>query len=223
LNRSFPFQAISLDVDGTMYDKAKLRKRIILKMPFSIPFIRQVISARETLRTRGAEVPDFKRAQAAILARRLGKQRSKVESRLEKVVYKKLPGLLSGIPAFENLHDVLKNLAAGGTRLAVLSDFPAREKISALGLEDLPWDVVLAAESFGVLKPHPRPFKELAKKLALDPEQILHVGDREDCDIKGAEAAGFKAILFSRNNQSSFQPSFARWDDFISVISRYYN
>ena len=53
---------------------------------------------------------------------------------------------------------------------------------------------MVSSESFGALKPAPRPFLEIAAKLNISPENILVIGDRNDTDGLGAESAKMKFI-----------------------------
>ncbi len=46
----------------------------------------------------------------------------------------------------------------------------------------------------GHAKPHPEPFARAAAALEVPPGEILHVGDMERTDVRGALAAGFRAV-----------------------------
>jgi HAD superfamily hydrolase (TIGR01549 family) len=81
--------------------------------------------------------------------------------------------------------------AAGG-RTALVSDYPASRKLSALGVRDLFEVVVASGESGGPrrLKPHPDGYQRAARALGVAPERCQVVGDREDADGAAARAAG---------------------------------
>lgn len=80
----------------------------------------------------------------------------------------------------------------GGGRTALVSDYPAREKLSALGAGDLFEVVVANGEIAGPsrLKPDPDGYLRAARALAVPPEQCLVIGDRDDADGQAARAAG---------------------------------
>ena len=54
----------------------------------------------------------------------------------------------------------------------------------------------------GASKPDPKIFAEAASRLALPPENILHVGDDPECDWTGAENAGFRQFRVGRKENS---------------------
>jgi FMN phosphatase YigB (HAD superfamily) len=56
---------------------------------------------------------------------------------------------------------------------------------------------VVSSCDLGSAKPEPGIFLEAARRLGLPPEQILHVGDRWELDVDGAERAGFGAGLYT--------------------------
>jgi len=64
---------------------------------------------------------------------------------------------------------------------------------SRMGLE---FQQVISSADCGVAKPDPEIFREAARRLRLEPREILHVGDRWELDVKGARAAGLGAMLY---------------------------
>ena len=46
----------------------------------------------------------------------------------------------------------------------------------------------------GHAKPRPEIFRHAVETLGVEPHQILHIGDNENTDVRGALAAGFRAI-----------------------------
>ncbi|MFO7178546.1 MAG: HAD-IA family hydrolase [Pseudomonadota bacterium] len=91
-------------------------------------------------------------------------------------------GLLRAIERFRR---------AGG-RTAVVSDYPALEKLEALRARDL-FEVVIAnGEPFGPrrLKPDPDGYLKAAQALGVPPRSCLVIGDRDDADGAAARSAG---------------------------------
>ena len=62
-----------------------------------------------------------------------------------------------------------------------------------LGLFFNPWHALVDCEEVGALKPARAAFDLAAQRLGVEPARILHIGDREDCDVRGAHGAGMKA------------------------------
>lgn len=53
------------------------------------------------------------------------------------------------------------------------------------------------SDEVGKSKPDPAIFESAATQLGVDLNEMVHIGDREHNDIKGAHALGMKAILFT--------------------------
>lgn len=81
---------------------------------------------------------------------------------------------------------------AGGGRAALVSDYPARSKLAALGAAELFEVVVANGEPGGPgrLKPHPDGYLAAAEALGAAPEECLVIGDRDDADGEAARRAG---------------------------------
>ena len=53
------------------------------------------------------------------------------------------------------------------------------------------------SDEVGSSKPHRNMFTLAAEQMGVEIEEIVHVGDRDHNDIKGAHALGMKAVLFT--------------------------
>ena len=91
---------------------------------------------------------------------------------------------------------MLGRLRGRGLRLGVVSDYPARAKLEALGLEEY-FEAVVSAQDPGVqrLKPHPAGIYAALELLGVESSQALYVGDRADVDAACADAAGLRFVL----------------------------
>ena len=79
-----------------------------------------------------------------------------------------------------------------GGKTAVVSDYPARRKLAAMGIAEL-FDAVIASGEPGgphQLKPNPAGFRLAAEQLSTPPGQCLVIGDRADADGEAARRAG---------------------------------
>ena len=81
---------------------------------------------------------------------------------------------------------------SGGGLAALVTDYPARLKLEALGAADLFDEIVANGEPGGPVRMKPRPdgFLLAAERLGVAPEHCLVIGDRRDADEKAALAAG---------------------------------
>jgi putative hydrolase of the HAD superfamily len=71
------------------------------------------------------------------------------------------------------------------------------------------FDATVFSDEIGYGKPDPRIFLTAAERLGLQPSNILHVGDNIENDVRGAQSAGMKTLLFEYEVPSGFrtQPS----------------
>jgi HAD superfamily hydrolase (TIGR01549 family) len=186
-------ELVIFDVDGTLYGQSGLRRRmgldlakhVVLKRDFLTPIIlREFRKFREELadgdsRTFAHCAPELVQDVVAtwIEARPLAYLRNY-----------RVPGIEH---VFEALH-------RRGRRIAILSDYPAKEKLAALGLRA---DLAVSASDQDVmaLKPNPAGLAKILERTSLAPERALMIGDRFDRDWKAAEAAGIDCLIRSRH------------------------
>jgi putative hydrolase of the HAD superfamily len=98
--------------------------------------------------------------------------------------------------------ELIDDLAAGGTRLAVLSNAPASmgELVRAR-----PWatafEAVLISGELGLIKPEPEIYAELLRVVGADAGRIAFLDDRAD-NIEAAAACGIRAFRFTHADQA---------------------
>jgi FMN phosphatase YigB (HAD superfamily) len=83
-------------------------------------------------------------------------------------------------------------------RLAVLSNADDDFLTAALERNSLNFDTVVTSEQAGAIKPNPAIFHHLARRMKLEPGQILYVGDNPIPDVLGPRQAGLKAAWVNR-------------------------
>ena len=86
---------------------------------------------------------------------------------------------------------ILTDVAYGMPRAFVERD------IAGAGITGL-FDVLLTSVEVGVRKPDPAGYRELAKRLNVEPKQMLYIGN-EPKDVIGASAAGACSVFLDRN------------------------
>jgi HAD superfamily hydrolase (TIGR01549 family) len=101
---------------------------------------------------------------------------------------------------FADVRDGLGALKSAGYRIALVSNWQSgvRHFCDELGLLPLV-DHVVGSADVGFAKPDPRIFHEAARRLAVSPTRILHVGDSLTDDYRGAEAAGLVPVHLVRD------------------------
>jgi putative hydrolase of the HAD superfamily len=91
--------------------------------------------------------------------------------------------------------ETLCELRKRGYRLCLLSNWDGRLRplLAELGLLDAFDEIVISCE-VGFEKPDPRIFAHAQERFAVSAQEILHVGDSDWHDCKGAQNAGWQAI-----------------------------
>ena len=208
-------RAVLFDLDGTLYRQRPLRALMaieLLSLPLTAPLLAsrrlKALSAyrkaQESMRHRASTASPEGQLQAAATASGLPvtdvdalvtewmQQRP-----LKYLQYCRAPGLPPFLDRLERL----------GILAGVLSDYPARAKLGALGLGHRFSPVLCSTDpEVGAFKPSPRGFLRACEIWDLPPAEVLFVGDRPDVDAAGAAAAGMPCVIMG----SAAFPSFER-------------
>lgn len=192
------------DVDGTLYRQAPVRRAMALRLlSYSIgnpraglkttAFLRHYRRAQEQLRETATEASQLETAcRASGVEFQCGADcvREWIERRPLDLVAKSIyPGLAS----------LLSRAAERGIKLAVVSDYPAKEKLRALGLERF-FQCVLSPSDprMGRLKPDPSGILAVLHELKIDASSAVYIGDRPEVDAAAAKRAGIACIILGR-------------------------
>jgi 2-haloalkanoic acid dehalogenase type II len=90
--------------------------------------------------------------------------------------------------------------ALGRVRSAIVSNAD-QEHLAAWNVT-LPVEFILISEAVRAYKPHPLVFQSALRRLGLRPHEVLHVGDSDVDDVKGAKAAGLRVVWVNRDGRS---------------------
>jgi len=102
-------------------------------------------------------------------------------------------------PLLPGAAETVRALVESGVRLAIISDTgyttgAAQNRVLAKdGLLDC-FVATVYSDECGHAKPHPKPFGLALGALGVPAARVLHVGDLEQTDVKGALAAGMRAV-----------------------------
>ncbi len=117
----------------------------------------------------------------------------------------------------------------GRYKLAVISDAifsPGRALRELLRGADLlgAFDALMFSDELGCSKPDRRVFERAAGALGLPVAHLVHIGDRDHNDVRGAQAAGARAILFTavrnRDQSTSAEAICHRFEDLPRIIEQ---
>jgi putative hydrolase of the HAD superfamily len=103
------------------------------------------------------------------------------------------------LEAYDEVPGVLAELRTRGVGLVVCSnwDWDLEPAIAEAGLAGW-FDTVVSSAWAGARKPHPRIYRYLIEQAALDPADVLFVGDTWGPDVAGALAAGMTPAYLER-------------------------
>jgi len=193
---------VSVDVDGTLYPVKPVIRRLflialwgILTFRFRMVFeeLRSILhfyKHRQEIHSNGGDYNFEKPAH----------ERNILLERTSRFMAHQV-GNVGLHPGVKN---TLERLKERGLKLVALSDHYSDAKLRALGVHTL-FDRVYAAEETGNLKPHPNGFLAVCKGESIKPEQLLHIGDRDETDGVGARGIGAQALILQKDFPSFTQ------------------
>ena len=214
---------VVFDVDGTLYDQRRLRRRMALELLKHLAWSRagrrkiRILQTfrriRETLADQEAEHVIARQYEdpAAELKISAEEVRAVTDEWIER---RPLP-LLAGC-AEPGVVQLFAQLRHAGRTIAVLSDYPAADKLAAL---DLTADVIVHAVDPEVnrFKPHPRGLEVILDRTRVPPAQAVLIGDRMERDGLCAERAGVRFLLKGANASGATE-SFRHYTDLAPVL-----
>jgi FMN phosphatase YigB (HAD superfamily) len=208
---------VVFDVDGTLYRQRQLRLRMALDLLIDTVLKRDtktiaVLARYRRVRERlgNEQVGDAECASVAQTAAAATVAPDKVRSIVAEWIEQRPLRFLAGC-RYPGLPELFTGLRRRGKSIGILSDYPAKAKLEALGLTA---DYVVSAgdECIGLLKPHPRGLESLIAAAGVTPHEAVLIGDRVDRDGLVARRAGARALIKSSKRLEGWQ-TFVRFDD----------
>jgi FMN phosphatase YigB (HAD superfamily) len=200
---------VAFDVDGTLYSQRSLRWRMARDMMIDIAVTRdlqstKVVWAYRRIRERLAaeEVVDFESALLAETAKALS---STSPERVRAIVSEWIdtrPLRYLGSCVFSGVPQLFAGLQRAGKKIGIFSDYPATEKLAAMGL--VAHHVVTAGE-VGLLKPHAAGLRALMAAAGATGRETVFIGDRADRDGVAGIRAGARVLIRSSRPLEDFQ------------------
>ena len=193
-------KAVVLDLDGTLYDKRGIVRRMVLGQLGSLSVLAAEQQSKKALRGHyfGTEEAFYDRF-FEVMSR--GHLYNKQVARWWYFhVYMPLMVLVLRLwhtprpwvkPLIEDCH-------RRGIYLAVYSDYGCvLEKLRALGLDTDDFCYLVSAPELGGLKPAKQCAEKVLHTLGVAPEETLFIGDRDDTDGESARAVGAQFMLIT--------------------------
>jgi putative hydrolase of the HAD superfamily len=208
---------VVFDVDGTLYRQRPLRLRMardILLYTLSKRDLNVVTVLAKYRRIRerlsDEQVIDFERVLIAETAIATANSPDTVRAIVsEWIEQRPLPYLAAC--RYQRLPQLFSGLRRKGKSIGILSDYPVKAKLMALGLTA---NHIVSASDQGVrvLKPHPRGLECLIAAAGVKANATVLIGDRADRDGLVAQRVGARALIRSSKPIEGWQ-TFTRFDD----------
>lgn len=204
-------RALVFDVDGTLYDQRGLRMAMLRRLAGAcarnpraglgtLRIIRAYRRAQEELRLAPASGP-LAQAQLDRACAASGLPAQRVSDTVAEWMERVPLGILSRF-AHPGLTHLLAAAEARGIPCAVVSDYPAADKLRALGI-GRHFRTVVSAQDVGAFKPDPAGLMQALRELGVEPANAVYVGDRADVDLVTARRAGTACVLIGRTPSPS--------------------
>jgi HAD superfamily hydrolase (TIGR01509 family) len=197
------------DVDGTLYEQAPVRQHVFFRLLRSslaspaqgLVTLRSLYSyrrAQEQLRSASHASGEIARAQLLLASKAARVSPETVASCVARWMEQEPLSLLAS-SIRKGTVGLLRAAKAAGVKLAVCSDYPAVQKLAALGISGF-FDVIVTAQDQEVqrLKPDPRGLEVALRRLGVGKNEAIYIGDREDVDAGAASRAGIKCFILRR-------------------------
>lgn len=191
-------QNVVLDLDGTLYDKTGLARRMMRRLWWCLPLLAAERLARKNMHyVQYASEEEFFGAFFRYMSRGhwwgVG-----VAATWYHTVY--MPTMIRLIRRYHHprpeMMALIEEAKAKGLTLAIYSDYGCvAEKLEALGIDPSQFELMISAPELGALKPSEPCARHVLELLQAKPETTLFVGDRDDKDGASARSVGAKFLL----------------------------
>lgn len=204
-------EAVIFDVDGTLYDQRRLRWRMLITLGKALCPHREGWRTLKALRAfRAHRESDAAKGAVATLAfqydwvaRHTGLAPEVVQASVDNWIFRR-PLIHLEACRYPGVRRLFNTLRFRGVKIGVFSDYPAEEKLRALGLTA---DSTVCSTDEGVrrLKPDPRGLLLCCQMLGVTPEKALYIGDRDTVDGGCARRAAVPYLIIPRGPRSAEQ------------------
>jgi FMN phosphatase YigB (HAD superfamily) len=200
------FNLFIFDLDGTLYNQHKLRRKMMLHLlfmmltfrlrPVDLRIIRVFREQRE--QHKGYASSSLEALQYSWCAEQLNQPVSYVKKVIEKFMYNYPLRFLNRV-RFRYVTELFQMLHAKGKKIAILSDFPVVGKMQALQLKADGYFYTTSPE-IGQLKPGRKALEYVCSQMNCGISESIFIGDRDDTDGESARLAGMNYIVINTND-----------------------
>jgi phosphoglycolate phosphatase/putative hydrolase of the HAD superfamily len=203
-------KVVILDVDGTLYDQLRLRKKMAyaLAAHYSMrPWrLREMLILHhfraEREKRSGYTGGDLENAQYIWCADKGNSSLDKVKRVVNQWMFT-FPNQYLADCTYPGVKGFFAELKTRNIKIAIYSDYKAHDKLQAMGLEA---DLVVSSTDREVdrLKPDPKGLLYIANELQAKPQECLFIGDRQELDGECAINANMPYLIVDKKPFTSF-------------------
>jgi HAD superfamily hydrolase (TIGR01662 family) len=203
-------KSIIFDLGGTLINSLSVRDAIVnLRSLHLCPGLKiSEATAKKVIKlyssSRMADRTGFKETNLAVILENIFRHR-RFGKKSAQDATQKIYDYLTNNKIFPETLRVLKQLNLDGYRIGIISNsaFPSRYHMPLLiesGINKYVDEILFSAD-FGYKKPHESIYREMFKRLGVESNEVLFVGDSRKCDIEGPKTLGTKAVLIVRGQE----------------------
>jgi len=184
--------AVCFDLDGTLAETGPLKLAMwpaLLRAPRVVLAWPRAVEAQ-----RGRRSADVRRDCVDAVARELQLPPDRVDRAVAREIDRRWPEAYRHARSPPGAAALLHAARGRGLPTVVVSDYPARIKLRAMGLS---FDLVVDCRALGALKPLPDGLHAAAALTGAPTTRLLFVGDRWDTDGAAAAACGARFVPVS--------------------------
>lgn len=202
-------KAVILDVDGTLYNQKKLRKKMMFALlsyyslrPWLIKELLLLQQFRKEREHRaGTACDNLEEAQYTWCTGHDSASTALLKQVVNRWIFE-FP--LQYLPAcvYSGTKEFLQTLRENGVKVGIYSDYKAHDKLRAMDLEA---DSIVSSTDSDInsLKPQPDGLLKMAQRLGVKPEECLFIGDRQELDGTCAERANMPYLILPKKEQQA--------------------
>ena len=195
-------KTVVFDLDGTIYDKRGLARRMVRRLWWCLPLLASERLARRNMHyVQYASEEEFFGAFFRTMARGHWWTAS-MAAVWYHTVY--MPAMIRLIAKYcrprPQTMQLIEECEQSGIRMAIYSDYGCvSDKLEALGIDPHRFDLLVSAPELGALKPSEPCVRCVMEMLQANPKTTLFVGDRDEKDGASARFVGAKFLLIGND------------------------
>lgn len=196
-----PIKAVLFDLDNTLIDFIKMKKEACRSAVKAMRKVGLKVDEKTCLEKLMDTYYKLGLESDVAITTFLRELTGKVD---ENILQSGIKGYLKAKPNFLKPYpyvlETLEILKSQGLKLGIVTDAPKEKAIQRLNAMNITkfFDIIVTYTESRVKKPDLLPFKLAIKKLDLNPEEILFVGDSFRRDIEPARKLGMNTLLVKK-------------------------